>query len=98
MALPAEHLRPAFRVIDGGSPVMRADEARIEVIAHFDEVIAAADELHAHVTALALTYEDHARPTDLRWRLTLETIGRTGARAAAARDEYLSLTDPDAAA
>lgn len=41
MALPAEHL-PRLRVIDGGSPVMRIEEAHVEAVAFCDEVVSGA--------------------------------------------------------
>ena len=37
MAMPREHL-PRLRVIDGGSPAMRREEAHVEVMAFFSEV------------------------------------------------------------
>lgn len=41
MALPVEHL-PRLRVIDGGSPSMRIEEAHVEAVAFCDEVVSGA--------------------------------------------------------
>ena len=97
MALHRAPAAPAFRVIDGGSPAMRADEARIEVIAFFDEAAAAAERLHVILTGLALDYDDRIRP-DLRFRQVLNLVGQVAARADAAKAEVLALTGPEPSA
>jgi hypothetical protein len=89
--------RPQLDVIEGGRD-WRADEARVEVLAAFDEQIEDAERLHSMVASLAHDYQDGTRPTDLRWHRAIEFAGRIGARATAARAEYLSLTDGDSIA
>lgn len=94
MALPVHELH-TLRLLEGGRAARQAaDEAHIELVAHFDEAIAGADAIHALVAGLAHDYQDSTQPTDLRWHEALRVIGRLGSRAAVARDEYLSLTAP----
>jgi hypothetical protein len=75
-----------------------AEFARIEVLCAFDEQRDDAERVHALVSQLAHDYQDGTRPTDLRWHRAIEFAGRIGARATAARAEYLSLTDGDSIA
>lgn len=87
-----------LRVVDGGSPQMRADEAHIERIAGLDEAVTGASRVYNLVEALALDYQDGTRPTDLRWARALNEIGRIGTRARAALVEIYALSGGEPAA
>lgn len=99
MTLPAAPtLPPTLRVIDGGSPTMRRDEAKVEQIVGIDDAIAGAGIAYAIVLGLAVDHDDGSRPTDLRWRRALEAIGQIAERAGRARAEVLALGGPDGSA
>lgn len=86
MAIPVGRL-PGLRVIDGGSPAMRSDENRIELLTFFLEVEEAARVITNAVTGLLVPSA-----------LAINEANRMGYRARAAREEYLSLTGPKGAA
>lgn len=86
MATPVEHL-PRLRVIDGGSPAMRREEAHIELLTLFAEVEAAARVIVNAVTGLPV-------PS----MVAVNEAHRMAHRAQKARDEYLSLTGGNDAA
>ncbi len=77
---------PFLTVIEGGTATWRADEARVEVLAFFDEVKTAASDI--------VGLEASARVPSLR---IMNIAGRMGHRAMAAKAEYLTLTGPEAA-
>jgi hypothetical protein len=80
MTLPAAPLLPHLTVIDGGSPGMRRDEARIEAIAFLDEA-----------EASALLIIDAIVGLPVPSLFAVNEAGKIAHRAALARAEILAL-------
>lgn len=79
--LDREPVRASLRVIDGGSPAMRRDEAKVEYIAAIHEGLREANRIHvAHAAATAANRRQIRQLTSaLREVMALEPDGPSAA-------------------